>query len=43
MAQAQRRGSSSRWPIIDLDGFKAINDRHGHEAGDQLLRGWPAA
>ena len=37
IAQTQRRGQRLAVAYLDLDGFKAINDRHGHEAGDQLL------
>ena len=37
MAQAQRRKQLLAVAYLDLDGFKAVNDRHGHDAGDQLL------
>ncbi|MBK5964368.1 hypothetical protein CCR95_09800 [Thiocystis minor] len=37
MAQTQRRGQHMAVAYLDLDGFKVINDRHGHAAGDQVL------
>ena len=36
-AQAQRRGQRLAVAYLDLDGFKAINDQHGHATGDQML------
>jgi diguanylate cyclase (GGDEF)-like protein len=36
--RSQRYGSNFSVAYLDLDGFKAINDRHGHEAGDAALR-----
>ncbi len=37
MAQAQRRDAKLAVAYLDLDGFKAVNDAHGHEIGDRLL------
>ena len=38
MKRAQRFGTPVSLILCDLDHFKAINDKHGHEAGDAALR-----
>jgi GGDEF domain-containing protein len=37
VARAQRYGRPLGLVITDLDGFKQLNDRHGHAAGDEAL------
>ena len=37
MVQCQRHDRSLAVAYLDLDGFKAVNDRHGHNTGDELL------
>jgi len=37
IAYSQRNGSGLALAMLDLDGFKPVNDAHGHAVGDKLL------
>lgn len=40
LARARRTGDGLAVALLDIDHFKRVNDRHGHEAGDQVLVGF---
>jgi diguanylate cyclase (GGDEF)-like protein/PAS domain S-box-containing protein len=43
VGRCQRYGEQAALLMIDLDDFKAVNDTHGHRAGDRLLKTVAAA
>ena len=40
--QAARKGRPVALMILDIDHFKAVNDTHGHDAGDEVLKAFAA-
>ncbi len=43
LARAKRSGSPVSILALDIDHFKAVNDQHGHQAGDAVLKACVAA
>jgi diguanylate cyclase (GGDEF)-like protein len=43
IAYVKRYGTSAALVYLDLNGFKPVNDRHGHAAGDAMLKAIAAA
>ena len=43
VAEGSRFGGRLCVGVVDLDHFKEFNDRHGHQAGDRMLKSAAAA